>query len=64
MTAFRVGRGRTVPYLDRPMGPQLYKPNRLSEPGRVMGESWESHRTYMGASWETPETASSLRRAS
>jgi hypothetical protein len=30
--------------LDTPLGPQLHKPNRLSEPGRVMGASPDTHR--------------------
>src|ERR1035437_2687371 len=42
--------GRTVPYLDTLREPQLHKPNRLSEPGRVMGESPDSRAILLGAS--------------
>jgi hypothetical protein len=37
--AFLEARDRNVLYLDTPLGPHLYKPNRLLERGRVMGES-------------------------
>ena len=49
MTAFRVVRGSSVLYLDTPLGPQLYKQNRLSKPGRVKGDSWDSHGRLLGA---------------
>ena len=35
--------------LDIPLDPQLYKPNRLWAPGRVMGESPGSHGILLGA---------------
>ena len=49
MTALRVARGRSVLYLDTPLGPQLHKPNRLWEAGRVMGESPLLRRVLLGA---------------
>jgi len=42
--AFRLVRDRGVQYLDTSLEPQLHKPNRVLEPGRVMGHTWEPHR--------------------
>ena len=39
MTAFRVERGNSVSYIDTPLEPQLHKPNRLWQPGRLMGDT-------------------------
>jgi hypothetical protein len=41
--------GREASQLGTRRRPQLYKPNRLSEPGRVMGESPGSHGILPGA---------------
>src|ERR1039457_1107029 len=49
MTAFRVARERSVLYSNIPLEPQLHKPNRLWKPGRVMGESPDSHGKLLGA---------------
>jgi hypothetical protein len=48
MTTFRVVPGRTVHNLDTSLEPQLHKPNRLSGPGRVMGDSPGIHGRLLG----------------
>jgi hypothetical protein len=45
MTAFRVVRGRNVLYLDTSLRPQLHEPNRLWQPGRLMGDTPDPHRS-------------------
>src|ERR1035438_8422279 len=42
-------RERNVQFLATPLPPQLYKPNRLLEPVRVMGESRGTRRVLLGA---------------
>src|ERR1035441_2284855 len=49
MTALRVVRERTVYYWDTSLVPQLYRPNRLWGPGRVMGDSPLLRRVLPGA---------------
>src|ERR1039458_3177017 len=46
--------GRNVQFWATPLLPQLYKPNRLLEPGRHLGESPDTRRTLAGhAPWIT-----------
>jgi hypothetical protein len=49
--------------LDTPMEPHLHKPNRLWQPGRVMGDSPDTRRTLLVDNFQTSEGASSRYRA-
>ena len=64
MTAFRVVRERAVLFLDTPLEPQFHKPNRGWMPGSLTGASPDTRRTLTGDNFETPGSASTLRRAS
>jgi hypothetical protein len=44
MAAFQVVQGRSVPYLDTPLDPQLESQNGLLEPGRLMGDTPDTQR--------------------
>ena len=64
MTAFRVLRGTSVPYGDTLLEAPLHKPNRLWVSGRLMRDSPDTRRILAGDNFETPRSASRLRRAS
>jgi hypothetical protein len=67
MTAFRMVRGSAVHYLDTALEPQLYRLDRLWEPGshgRLTGHSPDTRRTLPVDNFQTPGSASSLRRIS
>jgi hypothetical protein len=46
-------------FLDTPLEHQLHKPNGLWEPGRIMGESPDTHGSLTGDNFGTPGGASS-----
>jgi hypothetical protein len=54
ITAFWAERERGVVYLDTPLTPQLRKPSRSLEPGRVVGESPNTHPAGMVPSSRNP----------
>jgi hypothetical protein len=41
-------------FLDTPPEHQLHKPNGLREPGRIIGESPDTHGSLTGDNFETP----------